>query len=706
MFSGLRPWALLAATAPLACLAKTGGPTPGVVAPGGEHPRKPGQGAPEADACALVDVNDPGRPTLHRLNRAEYNNTVRDLLGEATHPADDFPADDHGYGFDNNADVLSFSPLLLEKYQLAAASLVTAGIGRPSWVPLDEKYGAPDVHPTFGGPFGADAWNLTTNGFIGKDVLFPADGEYQLSARAFGQQAGPDPAKMEFRLDGRTLQVFNVTVVERNPAVYSLTLRVTAGMHRFNVGFINDYYMPNDPDPNNRDRNLVVYWFAAKGPAEAPPNIHTPLRDHYFGCDAGMAGWDACATDVLSKFARSAWRRPVTSDEVGRLVALSKVAQSQGDRFEVGLGLALQAILLSPQFVFRVELDPDPSSPAPHPVTDHELATRLSYFLWSSMPDEELSRLADEGRLREPEVLTAQVRRMIRDRKSDALVDNFVGQWLLTRDLENVNPDYLVYPSFDHDLKVAMRAETHRFFRAILDEERSALELVESDFTFVNDRLASHYGLPLPGTSDFVRVQVDRDSHRGGILTQAGILTVTAFPKRTSPVRRGKLVVEQLLCQKIMDPPPGVSGLVDEMATEGTLRQRLEEHRRNPVCASCHAQMDPIGFGLENFDGIGAWRTTDAGSPIEATGTLPSGDSFEGPFALARLIKQNPKTPNCIGTRLFTYALGRGPQAADQCHIATATARATQGGTAPTLQGLIEALVQTDAFKNRRGEAN
>jgi hypothetical protein len=463
--------------------------------------------------------------------------------------------------------------------------------------------------------------------------------------------------------------------------------------------------MPHDPDPNNRDRNLILFWFAVKGPSGRPPATHTVLRDRFFGCDPARAGWAPCAREIITKFARQAWRRPIAGDEADRLVALSRVAEAQGDRFDTGIGLALQAILLSPHFVFRVELDEEPASTVPHRVSDHELASRLSYFLWSSTPDEELGRLADEGSLQDPAVLTAQARRMLGDRKSDALVDNFVGQWLFTRDLENVNPDSLVYPSFDAQLKSAMLAETNLFFRAILDEDRSALDLLDSDFTFVNDRLALHYGLPAPGGTELKRVQLDPSSHRGGILTQAGLLTVTAFPKRTSPVRRGKLVVEQLLCEVIQPPPPGVSGLIDMMAgSGGTLRQRLEAHRESPACAGCHARMDPIGFGLENFDGIGAWRTTDEGATIDATGKLPSGQSFEGPQDLARLLKQSPGTPACIENRLFTYALGRGPKDADLCHIASATARAAERGT--TLRTLIEGLIETAAFQSRRGEAN
>ena len=520
---------------------------------------QPPSGAPtstEAAICATAP-RDPGRVTVHRLNRAEYNNTVRDLLSDTTAPARDFPDDDSGYGFDNIADVLSIGPLLLEKYQSAAEQLINA------------------------------AWD--------RDIA-------------------------------------NGTTVVR---------------------------------------------------------ICDPNAD------------SSCARQVLTRFALRAWRRPAESDEIDRYLALVSTASGQQDPPDVGVKLALQAMLVSPHFLYRVELDTNPDSPTAHPLNERELASRLSYFLWSSMPDDELMARASDGTLHDPAVLEQQVRRMLRDPKAAALRQNFAGEWLYTRAVDGIQPNSSLFPTFDSALRGAMRQETEMFFQSLLDENRSVLDLLGADYTFLNDRLADHYGLPSVGGSTLRRV-VTTGTNRGGILTQASFLTVTSQPNRTSPVKRGKFVLGQLLCTEPPPPPPNVPPL-PEGSGQGTLRQRLEAHRSNPACASCHSLMDPIGFGLENFDGIGKWRDRDTdGSLIDATGVLPDNKTFNGAKELAAALKTDPRLPGCVVSKVFTYALGRGPTAADACAIEDITRAFESRGN--RLADLFVVIATSAPFVQRRGE--
>jgi hypothetical protein len=509
-----------------------------------------------------TQASDPGRVTLHRLNRVEYNNTVRDLLGTSLTPADDFPADDRGSGFDNVADVLSLSPLHLDMYQRAAERLVT---------------------------------------------------------------------------------------------------EVLAGAQRKRV----------------------------------------------LGCDLVTAG-ESCADDALKSFARKAWRRPATADELTTLKTLVSLARSQGDSVETGLALALQAILISPNFVFRVELDPTPTSTTPHALTAHELAARLSYFLWSTTPDDELSKLADDGTLSKPDVLRAQVARMLKDPKAAALVDNFAGQWLYTRKLDEVQPDSAKFPGFDAPLRAAMKRETELLFEEIAFHGVPANKLLTADFTFLNDRLAKHYGLPAVNSSEPKRVNLTGDQ-RAGFLSHGAILTVTSHPSNTSPVLRGKWVLNELLCQDIPPPPPGVdTKIAMEAMPSGSLRERLEQHRAKPECAGCHDLMDPIGFGLENYDAVGAYRTKDGAFDVDASGALPDGSQFSGAKELAALIAEDERFPRCLTEKLYTYALGRAPDRRTKGHMDTATlaALADDFSNGFDFPGLITGIVTSETFQKRRGEAD
>jgi len=661
-----------------------------------DKPKPPGN--PPPDICDQPQA--PGRVTIHRLNRSEYNRTVRDLLDDTSEPASGFPNDDHGHGFDNNADVLSMSPLLFEKYDIAAANLVEGAIKAPPQA--DNVRAEAELLEGSVGRAGSTSWNLWSNGEVGFTHDFPHDGTYKLSVRAWQSRAGPDDARMEISLDNQLLETVNVAGESANPEIFETEQLITAGSHQFTVAFTNDYYMPDDPDPSNRDRNLYVDWLNIEGPLDVDPNSN-PTRMKLITCAPEDSTWDACAQEILGAFAFHAWRRPISSDETQRLVTLSKVAETEGDSFEAGIGLGMHAILLSPNFIFRVETDEKPNEAEAHTLSEFELASRLSYFLWSSTPDQTLLTLAQNGELSKPEQLAAQVERMLQDPRSDALIENFAGQWLFTRALDDVNPDYAIYPDFDLELLNSMRAESDSVFEEFVQSERKFLDILDAEFTYVNDRLALHYGLNAVDSATVTRLELPAGNTRRGLLSQAGILTVTSYPKRTSPVRRGKWVLEQILCTPPPAPPPGVEGLVEETAPSSTLREKLEQHRADPSCAGCHITMDALGFALENFDGIGAYRIEDrAGFPIDASGSLPSGVSFAGVTELSEIIKADKKFAHCVAERLTTYALGRGIYAEDECNLKDVVeSYQTEGGS---FEDLATAIVQSPMFTQRQGE--
>ncbi len=664
--------------------------------------KKPGSkdghgGLPEVspESCEGVEI-DPGRVTLRRLNRAEYDNTVRDLLGDETRPAQDFPADDHGYGYDNNGDVLSLSPLLMEKYEAAAERLVDEAWARDftpgQTVRLEAESSA--VTKTVGGASGT-GWNLYANGGMSAPVLFERSGAYLISVRAWGTRAGTDLPRMEVRIDGTTVATFDVDALAANPKVYSQQVQVSAGTRSFAVHFTNDLHDPDNPDPALRDRNLYVDWFEAKlDGAWAGANARLRVCDP--GSDSDSVSSEAsCFRQILETFTRRAWRRPATPSELDRLMGFLPLVKAQGDSFDVAARVALQAVLLSPNFLFRVEVSPDR-------LADFELASRLSYFLWSSTPDDALLDLAASGALQNPAVVAQQVDRMLADGRAQALVENFAGQWLETRAVAEVQPNE-VYGPFPDALREDLRKETQLFFRAFLEEDRPVREMLDADFTFLNDRLADHYGLPRPGSQALTRVSLAPGSGRGGLLTQGSFLTITSHADRTSPVKRGQWVLAHLLCKAPPPPPPEVENLGEGAVNGKTLRERMEQHRADPTCSGCHAVMDPIGFGLENFDAVGRWRTTDDGYPIDATGELPGGLTFDGVEELSRIIKEDPKLTACVARNLMIFALGRGASEKDACAIRKVADRAdAQGGT---LKDLVHAVAQSELFTQRRDEA-
>lgn len=664
----------------------------------------------ELDRFDCDGVIDPGRPTIRRLSRYEYARTVRDLTGLELELADDFPADDVGYGFDNIGDVLSLPPLLLEKYMDSAekitgrlfSTLPAAGAGLGHFegelAALQNKTPNKQVLPA------GSAAGIYSNYEL--SVIYEAReaGDYVLRARAYGSQAGPETVRMGFRIDGKTVGEAQVKAVAVAPKIYEVAVRLARGQHRFGMALLNDYYAPNDPNPALRgDRNLFIDWFEAalvetkKPPVESSGLIVRPLMEDGRPHAANIR-------KTIETFVTRAYRRPLQPGELDRLVQLGRGVYEDEGTLEDALRVVFQAALSSPYFIFRVELDAEPENPAAiHPVAPYELATRLSYFLWSSMPDAELFKLAADGRLAEPKELDAQVRRMLRDPRASALAENFAEQWLQTRFLAGSTPDPDIFPGFDEPLREAMRQETRLFFGAIVSEDRSMMDFIDSDFTYVNGRLARHYGIDGVSGEEFKRVSV-KGTPRGGVLTQASILTLTSYPTRTSPVFRGKWVLEQLLGTPPPPPPPDVPELDGEggAVLTGSLRQRLEKHRLDSACAVCHDRLDPLGFALENFDAVGAWREFDGKFLVDAKAVLPGGKPFEGPGELKVLLKNSPKPfIRALSEKMLTYALGRGLEYYDKCTIDQLVDLAAAKGY--KISSLISGIVQSDTFRLRRG---
>ncbi|MFO0901066.1 MAG: DUF1592 domain-containing protein [Pirellulales bacterium] len=644
---------------------------------------------------------NPGRVTMRRLNRFEYNNTIRDLVGVDFRPADDFPADDVGYGFDHIGDVLSLPPLLMEKYLRAAEQIATRAIiaydlpqAPRKRIPVDElKVAGGDGEKVDGFRLLASAEETF------RYQRFFKDGQYIVRARAFQTPAGDEPAKMALRLDGQDLKVFDVEATENDPAVFEAQVEIKEGRRRLGAAFLNDFYQPDYPDPNRRDRNLLVEYLELEGPLGLPeyelPESH---RRIIFVEPKGGDEAD-CARRIFERFASRAFRRPATAAELDRLVGISEMVRADTGNFAEGIQVAMQAVLASPHFLFRVEQDARPGE-GPRTLNDYELATRLSYFLWSSLPDDELTGLAARAELR-PQ-LDAQIARMLADPKSQALIENFGSQWLQTRRLEGVTPDVAKFPTFTAELREAMRQETAKFFEHIVREDRSLFELIDADYTFVNDVLAKHYGLSSVEGPQFRQVSLS-GTPRGGLLTQASILTITSNPTRTSPVKRGKWILEQILGTPPPPPPPGAGELSEEREAilSGSVRQRLERHRADPNCATCHQRMDPLGFAFENFDAIGGWRTKDGEFDIDPAGTLPDGRNFAGAPELRKILlgEPGPFRRNMV-EKLLTYALGRGLENYDRCSVTAIESELEHNGD--RFSALVRGIVHSAPFQKRQ----
>jgi hypothetical protein len=652
-----------------------------------------GEGGETGETGEEGEELDPGRVTMRRLTNAEYDNTLRDLFyGLPVNPSAQFPADEVSLGFDNISDVLSVTPVLFELYERAAEqtiaqALVATGGGG------SQRHEAETIGGTVGSVCCGGFWNLSSNGEIATTVTVDQNGDQNVVVRAYGRQGGPDLPHMTITVDGAVVAEFDVSATEAAPAEHAVTVPLTAGNHAVSVAFTNDYY----DAAAGLDRNLYVDWIELR-PVGGPSSV----RDLVLTCEPTAGAEAACAEQILSVFAKRAFRRPVSDAEVAGLSGLVQGALDDGQGWEQAISLGLTAVLVSPHFIFRVELDPDPGSLVPHPVTDHELATRLSYFVWSTMPDDELTALADDGTLSDPATLAAQVRRMLQDPRSEALVDNFAGQWLYLRNLDSeITKDYQKFPDFDAELQASMKTEAEMFFRTFITEGRSLEDLLVGKDTFVDARLAEHYGIPAPEGEGFMRVSLEGLPRRG-LLTQPGIMSVLSHPVTTSPVKRGKWVLEQLMCIHPPPPPPGVEVPPLEPEEGGTMRQQLEEHRSNPECSACHRLMDPIGLGLEHYDAIGRYRTTDAGLPIDASGELPSGDSFIDALGMVELLAGSDDFTSCTARKTLTYALGREPGDADVPYLEEIVADFETEGM--SIEALLVAVVTNDTFRMRRGE--
>ena len=827
---------------------------------------------------------DPGAVTLRRLNRTEYNRTVRDLVGIDFFPAENFPSDDSGYGFDNIGDVLMLPPVLMERYLEAADQIIDRAIITEPAPPIRRRYTSKELEIGFnakgdrgdgwlqlvsleeddagfeveipspgdyqvrvrafteptggvfhmvesqrvGEPDNTDPPPLMTvsvddakaatfevtarepspgvyearvgltagrhrirafnprlrggrnelvvaNGRLGKQqqsVLFvqwveiegpvpgvlrrypaaslAATGEarpYENSAwilrgpaevslplqfsqetdcivriDAFGDQAGADPVRLELRLDGQPVHTFDVrapgyaalvagkrlrfekTWLLPRPQIYETRLKMKPGKHTLSAAFINDFEDPGAPLASRRDRNLVVRSIETVDLTGqwAPPPMPGPIQRLFARNDGADAASPRAARGILADFAFRAWRRPVTSREADRLLGLYELASAQQLGFRESLKVVFKAVLVSPDFLFRGEVQSERDPPAGvHPINEFALASRLSYFLWSSMPDEELFDLARAGRLRQN--LGAQVRRMLASPKSVALAENFAGQWLQTRNLEAIYPDQRLFPEYNEWIRDDLREETQRFFLHVMQENRSLMDFIAGDYTYLNERLATFYGIPGVKGNDFRRVSL-AGTPRRGVLTQGSVLLLSSNPSRTSPVKRGKWVLETLLGAPPPPPPPDIPALDDEKhALTGTLRERMQQHRANPACASCHEQMDQIGFALENFNAIGAWRDKDGANPIDASGVLNGDITFSGATELCAVLADTRRGDflRCVVEKMLTYALGRGVEAYDRPAVKQIVQKLEADGD--RFETLVQGIVESVPFQQHRG---
>ncbi len=646
-------------------------------------------------------VHDPGRVTIRRLNRAEYNNTIRDLVGIDFHPADDFPTDDVGYGFDNIGDVLSLPPLLMEKYLDAAESIARKAVlaidpKNPSLAQFDSER-----LQYKGQGHRQEVITLASAGQVSAVHEFPVRGDYRVRIRAGQDKGGNEDAKMQLLLDGNAFKVVDVKARRSRMEDYEATFEAKAGRHEVSAAFINDFY----DEKKKEDRNLHIQQIEIIGPLDVKPEdlpeFHRQLLAHRPSAEKTV---EAAVRDDLRPFVKRAFRRPVRDEELTKYVKLVNGIVAQGESFEVGMQQAVMAVLVSPEFLFRIEQDKRPNDPADkHPLKEYELATRLSYFLWSSLPDDELFAAAERGDLHTDAVLTAQVQRMLKDPKSQSLIDNFVEQWLQLRILDEITPDPEKFPQFSPDLRNDMQEETKRLFAHLVKEDKDLRELLTAPYTFVNERLAKFYGLPNVKGNEFRQVSLE-GTPRAGFLTHGSILTMTSNPNRTSPVKRGKYIMEVVLDTPPPPPPPNVPELeAAKVAATATFREQLAAHRENPSCASCHRVMDELGFGLENFDAIGRWREKDGDKALDVTGELPDGRHFRGPKELAEVLKERQDDfGRALTEKLLTYALGRGLEYYDQC--ATRKILKTVKDRGFKFSALATEIALSEPFRLRRGE--
>lgn len=642
----------------------------------------------------VVDCTDinPGNVTIRRLNRTEYKNTIRDLVGLHYEPADQFPGDDVGYGFDNIADVLSLPPILMEKYLKAAEEITTRAIIDPSKPVYSRTINGNQFNKTRGSrPY--DGFHLmTTNGTIDFAVDVPITGNYDVEVRAFGDQAGDESVQMSFGANGKSIGTKPVLAEDNEHGRYEFVAALNQGKNRLEVSFLNDYY-----EKDIGDRNLNLAGITIKGPIGFIPTSQKMLVPN---SPQGRAAQRVEAGKALRAFMSRAYRRRVTKSELSRLLKLYDHARESGEGFELSIRFAFQAVLVSPHFLYKIE-SPTPAGKISS-LTDAEMATSLSYFLWSTMPDEELLRLANKGKLSNPDVYLQQIKRMMNDPKAESLVENFVAQWLQLRHLEQFNPDPELFPGADEALRQDMATETKMIFSDLIQRDASILEILETEISFINHRLARHYGIDGVEGEEFRRVSM-REHGRIGLMTQASILTLTSNPTRTSPVKRGKWIMENLLGEQPPPPDPAAMQLEDQAELTGTLRQRMEQHRADPACAGCHQVMDQLGFALENYDAVGKWREFEDANEIDATGVLPDGTAFSGAIELQQTVKTKLQAQfvRCLTEKMLIYSLGRGLEYFDECTVDKIVQQLEPNDY--RFSDLIIAVATSDPFLKRYG---
>ncbi len=731
----------------------------GMMPPAGA--RRPGRKTLDAFTSTLEDSLDraaaaspnPGRTPLHRMNRGEYANAIRDLLAVEVDPATLLPADDSSNGFDNIANVLGVSPALLERYVSAAAKISRLAVGDPETAPTDVTY---TVKGDLTQTETLDGQPLGTRGGTVIRHNFPLDGEYSiklsLTKLSFGQVfgEGAEGQELEVTLNGQRIKLYKLDEVpmffmrekpgspipleplsdpqeeraKMTPDIHlEFRVQVKAGPQNLGVAFLEKSYaaiedLVHRPLNSTNDPNIgMQYGYTTvphlgrvdiTGPYQAAGPGDTPSRRRIFICHPSAAADEIpCARQIISNLVRRGFRRAPNDGDLETLLSFYQRERTATGSFDAGIEMALRRILADPEFVFRFE--PPPSSVAPNTpyrITDTELASRLSFFLWSSIPDDELLNLAIQGKLHDPAILEQQTRRMLSDPRASALVTNFAGQWLYLRDLKSANPDSREFPDFDDNLRQAFQKETEMLVASIVHEDRSVLDLLDADYTFVNERLAKNYGIPNVYGPDFRRVPVPSDARRG-LLGQGSMLLVTSNANRTSPVQRGKWILENLLGSPPPLPPPNVPPLKENAAGAAatSVRDRMEAHRSNPVCGGCHKIMDPIGLSLENFDGIGRWRTVDSGFPIDASGQLVDGTPIDGPASLRKALLD--RLDAFVGTmteKLLMYGIGRETKYYDMPVV-----RAIMHDAAPNryrFSELVLGIVKSAPFQMRMKEAS
>ena len=618
------------------------------------------------------DNPNPGSPAIHRLNRAEYSNAIRDLLGIDLDHSEDLPADDSGYGFDNIGDVLTVSPLHIEKYISAARRASRLAVGTLTPKPIVERYA-----PQAGTQNEAiDGLPQNERGGILFKHVFPFYADYTITIRVRGRRMPHMPSpQLDVRVDGERIKLidsaFSNLEAQQGTRLYEIPLTIEAGEHEIAAGFLNEYLLPETSSEGdlNSAFNYSVDYVLIGGPYATTRVGIQESQERIFICrPADVDQEEDCARKILSNLARRGYRGPVTPEDINPLIGLFSEGRKDGGSFEHGIEMALSGLLVSPRFLYRSPALPEGGNVNDiYELSDIDLASRLSFFLWSSIPDEELLLIAEEGNLKKPEILSAQIDRMLTDPKARALVDNFGGQWLHLRNVQDWTPDPERYDYFDNSLRYAFQQETELFIANMIKEDRSILDLIDADYTFVNERLAEYYGIDGVEGGYFRRVPLI-GTGRGGLLGQGSILMVTSYPTRTSPVLRGKWVLENLLGSPPPPPPPDVPALDDSAEiSAGSLREALEQHRANAACAVCHDRLDPLGFALESFDAVGRKRVTEHGLEVDDTGSLPDGTVVDGIDGLRNvLMMRKDEFVETFAEKLLTYAIGRGLEPSDR----------------------------------------